>query len=550
MILNEKEDFAMERVIMINKRLGMVWITMLFVMAAILIYGADVDAAGEKKFFVQTGAPSSELYYSGGYPSVTLDLRPEDSISVKLKQDVDYKIEYTGDYTANHTVTMSVVGIGNYAAYEPITYEINIIPYEFSTLHFAGGVSGTYGYLGSAIEPGIDTLTVNELNVYRQAVGEPLVSGTDYIIKEYKDNINAGVATVTIEGIGNYSGTLDINFIINPKVIDVSTITITPTSNEYNGEVQTPTISVPGYTEGVEYSVSYYCSPTFNAQKYEAVDELRQVGSYKIVISYIGDNYRFSTGTTTYTLDNYSIYSNEPYTCPHNDMRHFDAIGVTCEKAGYEEYYWCFDCKKYFKDEEGLIPIEDFENTIMTKALGHDWGDWTVTKEATADTDGAKERTCKRCGKVYTETIYRTGKGSGGSTSTGTDSTSGNGNSSGNTSASSDSEPGSNATNNNSEVEKTSVTDSDNDVKENELPTINIDNKKTYKKSKKIKINAENGIKTITINGKKVKVKKGKSSISFKLSKYKKYLKKKGKWNKLVVTDLNGNKTVISFKVK
>ena len=86
-------------------------------------------------------------------------------------------------------------------------------------------------------------------------------------------------------------------------------------------------------------------------------------------------------------------------------------------------------------------------------------------------------------------------------------------------------------------------------VKKDNPTTINIKNKKTYKTSKKITVNDKDGIKTIKLNSKTIKV-KNKESYSFKLSKYKKNLKKKGKWNKLVVTDKNGKKTTIQFKTK
>ena len=70
------------------------------------------------------------------------------------------------------------------------------------------------------------------------------------------------------------------------------------------------------------------------------------------------------------------------------------------------------------------------------------------------------------------------------------------------------------------------------------------------KKSKKVTVQDQDGIKTIKLNAKTIKVKNGKTKYTFKLSKYKKYLKKKGKWNKLVVTDQNGKKKEIRFKVK
>lgn len=79
---------------------------------------------------------------------------------------------------------------------------------------------------------------------------------------------------------------------------------------------------------------------------------------------------------------------------------------------------------------------------------------------------------------------------------------------------------------------------------------LNLTNKKTYKTSRKVTVKDADGIQTIRLNGKSVKVKKGKESCSFKLSVYRKYLKKKGKWNKLVVTDLNGKKKTVKFKTK
>ena len=86
------------------------------------------------------------------------------------------------------------------------------------------------------------------------------------------------------------------------------------------------------------------------------------------------------------------------------------------------------------------------------------------------------------------------------------------------------------------------------DKQTDNLTTFKIQNKKIYKKSKKITIKDLDGIKSVSLNGKKIK--SGKKKISFKLSKYKKYLKKKTAWNKLVVVDANGNVAKIKFRVK
>ena len=80
--------------------------------------------------------------------------------------------------------------------------------------------------------------------------------------------------------------------------------------------------------------------------------------------------------------------------------------------------------------------------------------------------------------------------------------------------------------------------------------TFSIKNKKTIKKTAKIKVKDKDKIKKITLNGKNVKIKKKKTSVTIKLKSYKKTLKKKGKWNKLVVIDVNGNTKSIKFKTK
>ncbi|MCR5701134.1 MAG: leucine-rich repeat domain-containing protein [Lachnospiraceae bacterium] len=84
----------------------------------------------------------------------------------------------------------------------------------------------------------------------------------------------------------------------------------------------------------------------------------------------------------------------------------------------------------------------------------------------------------------------------------------------------------------------------------NKKTKYNIKNKKTYKKTQTIKISDADKIDTITLNGRPVKVKSGVKSFSFKLSKYKKSLLKKKKFNILVVTDLKGVENTIKFKVK
>ena len=77
-----------------------------------------------------------------------------------------------------------------------------------------------------------------------------------------------------------------------------------------------------------------------------------------------------------------------------------------------------------------------------------------------------------------------------------------------------------------------------------------VKNKSKIKKTSRIKITDKDKIKSITLNGKKIKIKKNKTSFTLKLKSHKKKLRKKGKWNKLVVVDKNRKKTTLKFKTK
>lgn len=132
----------------------------------------------------------------------------------------------------------------------------------------------------------------------------------------------------------------------------------------------------------------------------------------------------------------------------------------------------------------------------IVPAKGHQWDDGAVIKKATSTKNGKKIFTCKVCGKTRIEEIKVTGEN-----------------------------------------------------KQNSPTKVNIKNKKTYSISKKVTVKDADGIKSIKLNGKNIRIKKRKS-YSFKLSNYKKSLKRKGRWNKLVITDSKGKKTTIKFKTK
>ncbi|MDD6646130.1 MAG: RICIN domain-containing protein, partial [Oscillospiraceae bacterium] len=106
--------------------------------------------------------------------------------------------------------TTNLVAIWEYAGdFAPQKFDIiKINSVEKSDLYSAGYnmtlSSNSYTYDGTEKEP---TVTV-------QNDTETLAKDTDYTV-EYTNNTNAGISTVTVTGIGNYTGTLTKTFIIN-----------------------------------------------------------------------------------------------------------------------------------------------------------------------------------------------------------------------------------------------------------------------------------------------------------------------------------------------
>ena len=68
-------------------------------------------------------------------------------------------------------------------------------------------------------------------------------------------------------------------------------------------------------------------------------------------------------------------------------------VAPTCTKGGYTTYT-CSHCGDTYKDG-------------TTSAMGHDWGEWKVTKNATASAEGVKKAECTRCDETKTASVEK-----------------------------------------------------------------------------------------------------------------------------------------------
>lgn len=143
--------------------------------------------------------------------------------------DTDYQILYTevGGTTAVEPTdagdyTVTVVGIGAYTG--SISADFSIDPLSIKNNASVVLAATNYIYTGSAIEPSVSSVKCTSLN-------RLLTKNTDYTIS-YSNNINTGTGTVTITGIGNYTGTYSTDFTI-VGVFDDAKIYVDGTSSAY-----------------------------------------------------------------------------------------------------------------------------------------------------------------------------------------------------------------------------------------------------------------------------------------------------------------------------
>ena len=80
---------------------------------------------------------------------------------------------------------------------------------------------------------------------------------------------------------------------------------------------------------------------------------------------------------------------------------------ATCVEAGHENYWTCSVCHKLFADKDGANEIQAPAAIAKTE---HTYGDWTVTKKATATETGSRQKTCSVCGNIVIEAIPAIGE--------------------------------------------------------------------------------------------------------------------------------------------
>ncbi|MBP5655193.1 MAG: S-layer homology domain-containing protein [Clostridiales bacterium] len=153
-----------------------------------------------------------------------------DPTPVDLVKDTDYTLDY-GENTNAGTADVIVTGTGNFKGTKTIHFTIERKDISADDVAFTAIADETY--------------TTKEITPFPEIVYNEmtLVNGKD-VSCEYKDNVNAGTALVTVTGIGNYKGSKDVEFTILPYELTADNTKVTIDAIEYTGVAREPAVTV------------------------------------------------------------------------------------------------------------------------------------------------------------------------------------------------------------------------------------------------------------------------------------------------------------------
>ena len=147
----------------------------------------------------------------------------------------NFSIVYSNNINVGTTANVRVTGKedGNYSGYVDKAFTITASEIEGdNTFTVELATSGqTFTYNGSAQTPAI--VVKSGSTVLTQ----------DYTVT-YSNNINAGTATITVQGTGNYHGAKTLNFTINPKPLTDGMVVLSDIPTTYNQQLQKPTVTI------------------------------------------------------------------------------------------------------------------------------------------------------------------------------------------------------------------------------------------------------------------------------------------------------------------
>ena len=231
---------------------------------------------------------------------------------------------------------------------------------------------------------------INGLTVTDSKLNTTLVENTDYTLTYSGDLINVGTVTITIKGIGNYTGEFTKPYQILPREYTVTTNT---DSKVYDGTALTAGGTVNNLVDGETVNLTMTGSQT-NVGTSDNTYELNWTGSAK------KSNYthgKDSIGTLTVTKQSIAPDPEHPET-----YKEVTITSPSDEVYDGKEHKWIPTVTD--KEENELVAKTDYEVTYSTTDFTNVTGTITVTITGIGNYTGKATRTYSITPKTYTVT--------------------------------------------------------------------------------------------------------------------------------------------------
>lgn len=206
--------------------------------------------AAEQKFStLELSVAKATVTNLGSYSYSGTALEPYMTVQLNgmtLVEGMDYLTSYTGNNKVG-TAKVTIRGIGSFTGTLTKTFTIR-------AKAIAGvdvtGLKAKYVYTKKAITPAVSVMLY----------GKKLTKNKDYTLR-YSNNVKRGTATITITGIGNYTGSTQVYFTIARNTIKNAKVSGVKKAYARTGKSIKPKVKVKvsGVTlkKGMDYSISY-----------------------------------------------------------------------------------------------------------------------------------------------------------------------------------------------------------------------------------------------------------------------------------------------------
>lgn len=248
---------------------------------------------------------NTTIYTYDGNPkeptaTVTDTALPSTFTSKVLTQDKDYTITWTSGHTVPGEYVATIQGKGNYTSSVTKPYVIHAIDgNDDVTITLIDEPEGGYEYDGNEKKPTVQVKKGSPGSEVTLTLSTATVAG-DYTVA-YSDNVNAGTATITVTGMGNYDFTQTKTFSIAKKEMTNDMVTLSSTSFTYNGIVQKPTVTVSDGTPSIITANDYTISNDGN------INANAPGGSYTVTVTATSSGNYSGSGSKSYTINPYTL---------------------------------------------------------------------------------------------------------------------------------------------------------------------------------------------------------------------------------------------------